>query len=102
MNRDAAYWESQYNNRAAVPDHPQYFARWGEESERVRRSVRCYLDVPFGTHAMEKLDLFQPHDFRCTDLMDTNRLDHRAPSSLYHRRPAAAAGRRIAMARIKR
>jgi arylformamidase len=59
MNRDAAYWESQYNNRAAVPDHPQYFARWGEESERVRRSVRCYLDVPFGTHAMEKLDLFQ-------------------------------------------
>jgi len=60
MAKDTAYWESQYNNRAAVPDHPQYFARWGEESERVRRSVRCYLDVPYGTHAMEKLDLFQP------------------------------------------
>ena len=60
MNKDTAYWESQYNNRAAVPDHPQYFARWAEESERVRRSVRCYLDVPYGPHAMEKLDLFQP------------------------------------------
>ena len=60
MKKDVAYWESQYNNRAAVPDHPQYFARWAEESERVRRSVRCYLDVPYGTHAMEKLDLFQP------------------------------------------
>jgi arylformamidase len=44
-----------------VPDHPQYFARWAEESERVRRSVRCYLDVPFGTHAMEKMDIFQPN-----------------------------------------
>jgi arylformamidase len=59
MKKDTAYWESQYNNRAAVPDHPQYFARWAAESERVRRSVRCYLDVPYGTHAMEKLDLFQ-------------------------------------------
>ena len=60
MTKDTAYWESQYNNRAAVPDHPQYFARWAAESERVRRSVRCYLDVPYGPHAMEKLDLFQP------------------------------------------
>jgi arylformamidase len=59
MKKDTAYWESQYNNRAAVPDHPQHFARWAEESERVRRTVRCYLDVPYGTHAMEKLDLFQ-------------------------------------------
>jgi arylformamidase len=60
MKRDTAFWESQYNNRAAVPDHPQYFARWAEESERVRSTVRCYLDVPYGPHAMEKLDLFQP------------------------------------------
>jgi arylformamidase len=60
MKKDTAYWESQYNNRVAVPGHPQYFARWAAESERVRRSVRCYLDVPYGPHAMEKLDLFQP------------------------------------------
>ena len=30
MKRDAAHWESLYNNRAAVPDHPKFFARWGE------------------------------------------------------------------------
>ena len=42
------------------PTIPQFFARWAEQSERIRRSVRCYLDVPFGTHAMEKLDIFLP------------------------------------------
>jgi arylformamidase len=60
MKQDAAYWESLYNNRAAVPEHPQIFARWAEESERARRSLRCYLDVPYGAHPMEKLDIFQP------------------------------------------
>jgi len=58
MKRDAAHWESLYNNRAAVPDHPKFFARWGERSAAARRSLRCYLDVPYGTHAMEKMDIF--------------------------------------------
>jgi arylformamidase len=58
MKRDAAHWESLYNNRAAVPDHPQYFARWAERSAAARRSLRRYLDVPYGTHAMEKMDIF--------------------------------------------
>jgi arylformamidase len=56
--KDTAYWESQYNNRAAVPEHPQYFARWAERSEAARRGLRCQLDVPYGAHAMEKLDIF--------------------------------------------
>jgi arylformamidase len=60
MKRDVAFWESQYNNRAAVPDFQQYFERWGAQSAETRRSVRCYLDVPYGTHAMEKLDIFLP------------------------------------------
>jgi arylformamidase len=59
MTKDAAYWESQYNNRAAVPDHPQYFARWAEKSAAARKSLRCYLDVPYGAHVMEKMDIFQ-------------------------------------------
>ena len=58
MKRDAAHWESLYNNRAAVPDHPKFFARWGERSAAARRSLRCYLDVPYGTHATEKMDIF--------------------------------------------
>jgi len=59
MTKDAAYWESQYNNRAAVPDHPQYFARWAEKSAAARKSLRCYLDVRYGAHVMEKMDIFQ-------------------------------------------
>jgi arylformamidase len=58
LTRDTAYWESQYNNRAAVPEHPQYLARWAERSDAARKGLRCHLDVPYGTHAMEKMDIF--------------------------------------------
>jgi arylformamidase len=60
MKQDVAYWESQYNNRAAVPDFQQYFDRWAARSDETRRRVRCSLDVPYGPHAMEKMDLFMP------------------------------------------
>jgi len=60
MKQDVAYWEARYNNRAAVPEHPQIFARWGEKSEAARKSLRCHLDVSYGTHAMAKMDIFQP------------------------------------------
>jgi len=60
MKKDVAYWESQYNNRAAVPDFQQYFDRWNARSEETRRRVRCSLDVPYGPHPMEKMDLFMP------------------------------------------
>ena len=58
LKKDTAYWESQYNNRAAVADHPQILARWAADSETARAQLRCYLDVPYGTHAMEKMDIF--------------------------------------------
>jgi len=58
--KDVAYWEAQYNNRAAFPDFQQYFDRWAARSEETRRSMRCHLDVPYGSHAMEKLDIFVP------------------------------------------
>jgi arylformamidase len=60
MAKDARYWESLYNNRLAVPDHAQFFARWAEESERARSTLRCDLDVPFGPHPMERMDIFRP------------------------------------------
>jgi arylformamidase len=60
MKKDVAYWEAQYNNRAAVPDFQQYFDRWNARSEETRRRVRCSLDVPYGPHPMEKMDLFMP------------------------------------------
>jgi arylformamidase len=60
MAKDAAYWESLYNNRLAFPDHVEYFARWAQESERARSDLRCDLDVSFGPHPMERMDIFRP------------------------------------------
>jgi len=60
MKRDVAYWESQYNNRAAVPDFPQHLERWTAHSAETRARARCYLDVPYGPHATERMDLFLP------------------------------------------
>ena len=52
------YCEKQYNNRAAVPEHPQIIARWVSESATVRSNQRCELDLEYGPSYQEKLDLF--------------------------------------------
>ena len=52
------YCERGYNNRAAVPEYAQYFARWAEASARARTTLRCKLDVRYGPRPKETLDLF--------------------------------------------
>jgi arylformamidase len=47
-----------YNNRAAVPDFPQYVERWKADSEAARASLRAQLDVPYGESEAEAVDLF--------------------------------------------
>ena len=54
------YLEQQYNNRAAVPEHPQIIANWLQQSAEVRASKRCELDLEYGPGYLEKLDLFFP------------------------------------------
>src|SRR5258705_4061769 len=48
----------QYNNRALVPDHAQYFARWGDASARARSIMPSHLDRRYGDMPGETLDLF--------------------------------------------
>src|SRR5258705_12461173 len=48
----------QYNNRALVPDHAQYFARWAESSVRARATLDGQLDRRFGDMPGESLDFF--------------------------------------------
>jgi arylformamidase len=48
----------QYNNRALVPDHAQYFARWGEASARARSIMTSRLDQRYGDMPGESIDLF--------------------------------------------
>ena len=52
--------ERGYNNRAAVPDHPLWLARYPEMSERARTTLAPELDLRYGPGPKETLDLFLP------------------------------------------
>jgi arylformamidase len=56
LTRDLA--ERQYNNRALVPDHPEYFARWSRDSGFVRETLPCTIDVAYGPDARHRIDFF--------------------------------------------
>lgn len=54
----AEFVEREYNNRALVPDHPAYFARWDKDSAFVRSTLPCDLDVAYGPDPRHRIDLF--------------------------------------------
>lgn len=49
--------EAQYNNRAAVPDHPAVMARWKTDAEAAR-AARPALEIPYGDRPREVMDLW--------------------------------------------
>ena len=59
MKYTVEFCEREYNARAAIPEHPQIFARWAEQAAAVRRLSACLTDLPFGETSAEHLDLFQ-------------------------------------------
>jgi arylformamidase len=58
MQDRQAYYNLQFNARAAVPDHARIFTRWQKESAHARRTQACLLDIAYGDAAGERLDLF--------------------------------------------
>jgi len=52
--------DAAYNNRAAVPGHPNILARWQRDSRSARETTSCKLDLPYGPTARQKLDVFLP------------------------------------------
>ena len=52
--------ERGYNNRAAVADHPYWFAEFAARSESAIEALRPALDVRYGPGPKETLDLFVP------------------------------------------
>jgi arylformamidase len=56
MDREAL--DRLYNNRAAVPTHQQDMDRWAAESAVTRQAISCRLDLAYGAHPRETLDLF--------------------------------------------
>ena len=55
---NAAFLSREYNNRALVPEHPQYFDRWAQLSARARATMICYLDRRYGEMPGETMDIF--------------------------------------------
>ncbi len=52
--------ERGYNNRAAVPDHLEWFARFDQWSAAARERYRPLRDLRYGPGPLETLDLFLP------------------------------------------
>ncbi len=63
---DAQFVEREYNNRARVPDHPAYFARWEKDSRFVRETLPCEIDLAYGADARHRIDVFPAHADRGT------------------------------------
>jgi arylformamidase len=60
MKFDPDWLERQYNNRARVPESAQILARWAEASAQVRQRLPAHLDLAYGSHPTETLDVFLP------------------------------------------
>lgn len=52
----------QYNNRAAVGDFKKFVDRWTQESIEFTLHARCHLNVRYGSHPREVLDIYLPDD----------------------------------------
>jgi arylformamidase len=60
----AVDYETEYNNRARVPEHPEIFARWTREAETYRietlKAGRAELGLSYGDTPRQSIDLFLP------------------------------------------
>jgi arylformamidase len=50
--------ETEYNNRARIPDHAAIFARWAQASAEVRREAKGDYALRYGNHPRQTLDIF--------------------------------------------
>ena len=55
-------YETEYNNRARVPEHPEIFARWTRDAAAYREQAsadkRAELGLKYGPSARQTIDLF--------------------------------------------
>lgn len=50
--------DKQYNNRAMVPNFAQIVEQWMQQSADTRKRATIHLDLPYGPHKRERLDIF--------------------------------------------
>ncbi len=65
---DRAGLDAQYNVRAAIPNHQEYFDRWKVEGEKARADHRPRLDVAYGDTALQTLNIF-PSRFQAAPIV---------------------------------
>src|SRR6266850_2836065 len=58
LGYDREALDREYDNRKKVIDSPAWLTRFAEESTAARAEIPCRLDVPYGTHPSERLDIF--------------------------------------------
>jgi len=63
---DPQFVEREYNNRALVPEHPAIFARWDRDSDFVRSTLPCTLDLAYGPDPLHRVDWFPAANARGT------------------------------------
>ena len=60
----AVDYEAEYNLRARVPEHPEFFARWARDAEDYRAETlkrgRAELGLSYGDTPRQTIDLFLP------------------------------------------
>jgi arylformamidase len=57
-------YETQYNNRARVPEHPEIIAGWASDAAAYRAQAVCELGVSYGESDRQRYDLFKPEEVR--------------------------------------
>jgi arylformamidase len=53
-------YETEYNNRARVPEHPGIIAGWASDAAAYRAEANCELGVSYGAGERQYYDLFKP------------------------------------------
>jgi arylformamidase len=53
-------YETEYNNRARVPEHPGIIAGWARDAEAYRAEAVCELGISYGESERQRYDLFKP------------------------------------------
>jgi arylformamidase len=62
-------YETQYNNRARVPEHPGLIAGWARDAQAYRVEALSELGVSYGENERQRYDLFKPATINSTAIV---------------------------------
>lgn len=57
---DKPDYETEYDNRARVPEHPAIMAGWAADAQAARLAADCEIGIAYGPGQRQAYDLFRP------------------------------------------